>query len=144
MTACASTDIATQLACQETVLRFTAHFDAQEYDLMEGYFSADGIWRRLEGDVVGLEGLRQFLASRPPNIFVRHLISNLRTTVLSVGQAQVDSYLVAYRHDFSGPPQLPAPLDSPLLIGRYQDELRQVDGTWKIQVRQVHIDFRRA
>ena len=31
---------------------------------MEDYFAPDGVWRRADGDVVGLEQLRAFLARR--------------------------------------------------------------------------------
>lgn len=130
------------LACQDAVLRFTAHFDAQEYQAMERYFAPDGLWQRLEGDIQGVEGLRRHLAARSAGICVRHVISNMRTTFHANDHATVDSYLTAYRHDFEDGIALPAPMHTPLLLGRYVDEMRLHQDTWKIQRRRVHIDFR--
>lgn len=129
-------------ACQDVVIRFTSHFDAQEYGAMEQYFAPDGVWKRGDGDLTGIAGLREGLLRRSPHILVRHLLSNLRTQLLTPDDAVVDAYFVAYREHRSGlNTAVPAPLTQPVLIGRYSDKLRRYPEGWRIYFRQAQIDF---
>lgn len=127
--------------CEDVVIRFTTHFDAQQYAEMEQYFAADGVWRRKDGDLVGIEGLRAGLQKRDRSVIVRHLLTNMRTTRISYQRAVVESYFVAYREVRKSDATGSLPLPSPVLIGRYADELSLVDGEWKISFRQAQVDF---
>ena len=110
---------------------------------MERLFASDGIWKRADGEVRGVAQLRTFMASRPQGIVIRHVLSNLRTTLLDDERAVVDSYVTVYRYDFSDVPSLPAPLVGPDLVGRYRDELVCEADVWKLKVREVMVDFKR-
>ena len=127
--------------CQETVIRFTSHFDAGEHAAMEDYFAPDGVWRRADGDVVGLEQLRAFLARRGTALLARHLLSNLRTTVHANDRATVDSYVTAYRAVAPAAPGTAVALGLPFLLGRYRDELVLEAGQWRIARRELVVDF---
>ena len=129
-------DIAWQ--CQEAVVRFTCHFDAGEHEAMEAYYASNGVWRRSDGDVLGLEQLRAFLARRGTRVLARHVLSNMRTTVHATDRATVDSYVTAYRAEATN---VPAPLARPLLVGRYRDELVLEHGSWRIARRELMVDF---
>lgn len=124
--------------CQDAVVRFTCHFDAGEYEAMEAYFARDGVWRRTDGDVLGLEQLRAFLARRGAHVLARHVLSNMRTTVHAADRATVDSYVTAYRATAT---DRPARLGLPLLVGRYRDELVLEAGRWRIAQRELMVDF---
>ena len=76
--------------CCQVVLRFTGHFDAREYGEMEQYFAPDGVWHRADGNIEGREGLRHSMRARPPGLFVRHVITNLRASILSPSEAVVE------------------------------------------------------
>ncbi|MGA2394180.1 MAG: nuclear transport factor 2 family protein [Candidatus Lustribacter sp.] len=127
---------------EDAVIRFTACFDARDIEGMAQWFADDGVWKRPDGDIVGIAGLRAFMNRRSPGVFTRHVISNVRTTVED-GSAVVDSYVTVYRHDFAGLPVLPAPLDAPDVVGRYRDVLVKENGTWKLSLRESIVEFKR-
>jgi hypothetical protein len=110
---------------------------------MERYFTQDGVWRRNEGEIVGLPALKAFLAGRTRSALTRHVLSNVRVTLQGSEHAIVHSYVTAYRHQFAEAETLPAPLDQALLVGRYQDTLVLVKREWKIALRELQVDFRR-
>ena len=133
---------AARRACEEVVVRFTAHFDAREHEQMEQYFATDGVWSRRDGDIRGIEQLRASMAKRASNNVVRHVISNLRSQLLSADRAVVDCYVTVFRHVFADGEKSPAPMGLPFVMGSYRDELvRQTSGEWKISDRQSSIDF---
>jgi limonene-1,2-epoxide hydrolase len=127
---------------EDAVSRFTACVDARDIEGMAQWFADDGVWKRPDGDIVGIAGLRAFMNRRSPGVFTRHVISNVRTTVED-GSAVVDSYVTVYRHDFAGLPVLPAPLDAPDVVGRYRDVLVKENGTWKLSLRESIVEFKR-
>lgn len=135
-------DHAAAWACEQTVLRFSAHFDAGKFAQMMSYFADDGIWKRADGDIHGIDALRAWCARRAPGVFVRHVLSNLRTTMRDADNAVVESYVTVYRRDFDAAPVLPAPMQGPALVGRYRDELVRHGGQWKLARREVRIDFK--
>src|SRR5690606_32881458 len=96
-------------ACEDVVHRFSAHFDAFEHEEMERYFAPDARWARHDGDIRGLGQLRERMARRPTNTVVRHVITNLRTTMLSPDRAEVESYVLVFRHQFQEGEEPPAP-----------------------------------
>lgn len=131
------------MRCEAAVLRFTAHFDAREYHEMERYFAPDGLWKRHEGDVRGVIQLRERMAQFKPDFLMRHVITNMRTTLHSRQTATVDSYVTLYMHVYGDAvPPLHAPLNGPVVVGRYVDDMRCIDGDWKIQIRQPIHDFK--
>lgn len=130
------------LGPQEVVIRFTACFDAHDIEGMAQLFADSGVWTRPDGDVAGLAELRAFMSRRSPGVFVRHVISNMRTTVEG-DSAVVDSYVTVYRHDFADQPALPAPLDGPDVVGRYRDVLVNEEGSWKLSLRESIVEFKR-
>ncbi len=127
--------------CQEAVVRFTCHFDAGEYAAMEAYFARGGVWRRTEGDVIGLDQLRAFLARRGTRVLARHLLSNMRTSLHTADSATVDSYVTAYRATVPEGHGGPVPLGPPFLVGRYRDDLIVEEGSWRIARRELRVDF---
>jgi hypothetical protein len=110
---------------------------------MAQFFADAGVWKRPDGDLVGIAGLRAFMGRRSPGVFTRHVISNMRTTVENDGSVVVESYVTVYRHDFAGQPTLPAPLDGPDVVGRYRDVLVNEEGTWKLSMRESIVEFKR-
>ena len=134
--------MAAERRCEHAVVEFTAAFDLGDFDRMAQLFAEDGVWKRQDGDVVGMSQLQQLMSSRPAGLFVRHVLSNMRTTFLSEADAVVESYVTVYRHDFPGQPRRPAPLNGPNLVGRYRDQLSLREQGWKLAGREVVVDFK--
>ena len=130
------------LACERTVLRFSAAFDAGDLEGMLAEFAPEGVWHRQEGSVRGHDGLRALMATRPPGLFVRHVISNMRVTLTGPGEASCASYLTVYRDDDGGPK--PVPLRQPALVGMYHDVLRKTGQAWQLSGRSVSVDFKNS
>jgi hypothetical protein len=131
------------LAPDDVVIRFTACFDARDIEGMAQFWADTGIWKRPDGDIVGIAGLRAFMSRRSPGVFTRHVISNMQTTLENDASAVVNSYVTVYRHDFADRPVLPAPLDSPHVVGRYRDVLVNEAGNWKVSMRESIVEFQR-
>lgn len=135
--------IVIQRACEQSVVNFSTHFDAREYSSMAEYFATQGVWLRADGVITGLDELQEKMKQRPDTLFVRHVLTNFRTTVIDEMHAVVESYVTVYRCDFYESPQIPARLDCPDLVGRYHDEMILESGRWKIARRSVQVDFKR-
>ena len=134
--------MAAERLCENAIIDFTAAFDLGDFDGMSRVFAADGVWKRQDGDVVGMSQLRNLMSARASGLLVRHVLSNVRTTFSSATDAVVDSYLTVYRHDFPGEPGRPAPLGGPNLVGRYRDRLSLRADEWKLAGREVTVDFK--
>jgi hypothetical protein len=132
------------LACERAVLRFTAAFDDSDLGGMLAEFAPHGAWRRLDGSLVqGHDGVRALMAALRPTVSFRHIVTNLRVAIVGADQATCVSYVTVYMHDGKRGDG-PAPLDPPVLVGRYHDELRRESGSWLIAARRVEVDFRKA
>jgi hypothetical protein len=129
-----------QWECQQVVLRFTAHFDAGEHEQMEQYFAPDAVWYQALGPIRGRGELRQRLASLPGDLVMRHVLTNLRTTLTGPDEAVVDSYFTVYLQRRDGE-SAPVATDGPRNIGRYADRLRRIDGRWLLCERRVTFDL---
>lgn len=125
--------------CEDTVLRFLAHFDAGRFEQMKSLFDVTGQWRRPTVTISGHKGIDDQFASRTPGRLLRHMVTNLRTTVLSPTHARVDSYFVLYTGEAGTAAQHPI---TPTAIGRYEDSLHNDGKSWRIHERDVHFDIR--
>ncbi len=131
------------IACEQLVLTFSACFDDGDSAGMLELFSTNGVWKRQDGDLHGIEALRTFMEKRPTGILVRHVMSNLRTTFTNNDEAVVESYITVYRatdHRSDGP----ATFSGPDLVGRYRDVVIRRSGSWKLASREVRVDFKLA
>lgn len=131
-------------ACAALVLQFMACFDARDWAGVEACVTDDLHWQRPDRTIAGRRALREVLAATPADVRVRHVVTNLRAAPREGGGMVVDSYFTVYR--FTGPlsAEAPAPLDGPASMGRYRDELVELDGRWKLSRRQTFVDFRRG
>ena len=133
-----------QMACQDSLMNFMAHFDADQFEAMQAWFAPEGTWERADGTLKGLDALRRWAATRKPgHIFVRHAISNLRFEALPDGRVRIHSYVTVYRHDGQPGDTRPAPLNGPALVGRYIDDMVLHEGRWKIHHKSIQADFKK-
>ncbi|QBQ98724.1 nuclear transport factor 2 family protein [Paraburkholderia pallida] len=129
-------------ACEEAVLAFVRAFDDGRPDAMLLHFAPDGVWERADGTVAGHDGIVQMMQRRSQAMRVRHVITNMIATLHGADEASVKSYVTVYRHDEAVPDGKPAPLRGPALVGEYTDELRRIDGRWRIGRKQVQAWFK--
>ena len=127
--------------CSQVVLRFTAHFDAGEHAEMETYFAPDGVWFQARGPIYGRIELRERMASMPANQLMRHVLTNIRPTIVGTDLAVVDSYFTVYLQTTSTG-ELPVTTSGPRNVGRYHDVLKRVEGRWLVAERTVHFDLK--
>jgi hypothetical protein len=128
--------------CEEVVIAFARAFDAGRNDDMLSHFATDGVWERADSTVIGHDGIVQMMQRRSKAIRVRHIITNLISTLHGDDEASVTSYVTVYRHNEAVPASEPAPLRGPALVGEYTDQLRHIDGCWRICRKQVQVWFK--
>lgn len=131
-----------QFECQQNLIEFMAHFDADAFDVMEAYLAPDAVWVRADGVLHGPEGLRAWATKRQPGILVRHVLSNFRCRAISETEVHVDSYAMVFRKDMQPGDKTPANMAGPVLMGRYEDVMRNVNGRWLIAHKSVQLDFK--
>ena len=134
--------IVAERLCERAILDFTAAFDLNDVEGMAKIFAEDGVWKRQDGNIVGVAQLREMMRKRQAGLFVRHILTNIRASFVSKTHAVVESYVTVYRHDFPGEPRRPSPNAAPNLMGRYRDELRLVGNEWRLAAREVTVDFK--
>jgi hypothetical protein len=120
---------------RELYARYAFTIDYGPYDEWVKCFTSNGVFDspRL-GRHEGHDGLMKFTAmykASSGDAQVRHMMTNV--TFRIEGDAAVGGCYLTYYHCKSGKATLQA-------IGRYQDELRKVDGEWLFQYRRVFID----
>jgi len=131
-----------QLECQHNLIQFMGHFDMDEFGAMEAYLAPDAVWVRADGVLHGAADLRAWAAKRQPGILVRHVLSNFRCRAMSDTEVHVDSYCMVFRKDMQPGDTTPASMSGPVLMGRYADVMRQVNGRWLIAHKSVQLDFK--
>ena len=89
------------------------------------------------------DGVRALMAVPRPVAFFRHVVTNMRVGAAGPDQAASVSYVTVSMHDGERGGE-PAPLGPPVLVGRYQDELRREGGPWLLSDRRVAVDFRKS
>jgi hypothetical protein len=82
------------------------------------------------------------MAELPRDQIMRHVLTNLRTTIISQDEAVVDSYFTVYLQRKPEDGALPVKAHGPKNVGRYRDRLRRIDGCWLLDERIVIFDIK--
>ncbi len=125
-----------RFAINDLFIRYTTALDAGDVDTIVGCFTEDGALESpAVGKYVGHAGIREFserfAAMHRRGVQLRHVISNLAMSV-DGDTARATCYLTNIL-TMNGASQLMPP-------GRYECELRRVDGAWLFQHRLVILD----
>jgi 3-phenylpropionate/cinnamic acid dioxygenase small subunit len=122
-------------AIRELLARYCFHIDLGEYEEWLGLFTEDGVFDLGKmGHFQGRDTLRKFTKSIPTADGVptlRHCVVNPIVEV-NGDAARARSYVVVVQ----GKPQL-----SFSVVGRYEDEIVKIDGSWRFKARHVALDF---
>lgn len=120
---------------RELYARYAFTIDHGPHDDWVRCFTDDGVFEspRL-GRHAGHDGLRKFTQmykNSAGDAQVRHMMTNVIFTI--DGDTAMGGCYLEYFHCKNGKATLEA-------IGRYQDELRKINGQWLFQYRRVYID----
>jgi hypothetical protein len=125
-------DEAVQLS--QRLLALIAHLDNRRYEALAGMFTPQGRWLRQGRWLEGREAILGALESRPQNMRVRHVMSNILVTRYAQDEAKVDAYMTAYRQLEGQPPEL-------FSINLVDTIFRRVDGQWLVAEQQMVREF---
>ncbi|WP_405858950.1 nuclear transport factor 2 family protein [Streptomyces sp. NBC_01515] len=128
-------------ACERVILDFVRRLDLGEPSSVAELFTEDGTWEWPDGKrlVAGREALRKYFGSRPAGRLSRRLMSNVLVTLTSPGTAISTAYFTTYRVDGHHGGMVPA--GPPVQVGHYEDNFREVDGSWLIATRTLFLPF---
>ncbi|MDE0385047.1 MAG: nuclear transport factor 2 family protein [Defluviicoccus sp.] len=118
--------------CTRTLTGFVNALDAGDYETMARLMAETGVWVRPGGDAVGPSGLLEAMKSRPRDLIVRHVISNVAIEVIDEDNATGITYLTVYRHRGPPPENGPAPLAGVHMVGVSYNRLVRESGGWRI------------
>ena len=125
-----------RFAINDLFVRYTTALDTGDVDTIVACFTGDGALESpMIGEYAGRDGIRafseRFAAMRQRGVQLRHVISNLAMTV-NGDIAHATCYLTNIL-TVDGKSQLMPP-------GRYECELRRIDGEWLFRRRKVILD----
>ena len=119
---------------RELYARYAYALDHGDIERMMDCFTEDAVFESArQGRFEGRDGLRKFATNIPERLGgaqIRHLITN-QLCELGSDRGTGSCYFM-YFHCKSGQVQQ-------VTVGEYSDELRKVDGHWRIQSRKVTI-----
>lgn len=130
-------------ACERLVHLFVHAVDHRQYDVLRQVLAPDTVFDRLGQRIEGLEGILAYMASRPPELYVRHVCTNILIDVEAEDAASGSAYFTFYRHQGPAPdPRAGAPCAGPALMGEYHDSFRRTSEGWRIAFRAVELCFK--
>lgn len=118
--------------CERLVHLFVHAVDHREYETLRQVLAADAVFDRLGTRFEGLEAILGYMATRPPELFVRHVCTNLLVDVTSPDAASGSSYFTFFRSS------------QPSLVGEYRDTFKRTASGWRIATRTVELCFKEA
>lgn len=124
-------------------MRYAIAVNTSDLDAFVDLFCPDAVWQR--PGVPALNGqaeIRAFMAQRPTGRTLRHVNGGCLVTVHGADAASAQSQTIVY--EIRGYTDLPAPLDGPDLIVEYADQVRRVDGAWRLARRDTTVTFARS
>ena len=110
------------------------HGDIEEYI---GFFTEDASWEMPDAPRRGWAEIRAGAEERRrtgltgPGSASRHVLSTLAVHLAGVDAAEADSYFIFFRETATNP--------TIFNMGHYHDDLRFVDGEWRLARRQITI-----
>lgn len=127
--------------CQELSARFYRHLDQREYAALSEFFAGDGVWQRQGKTLQGPAAILAEVARRPATMITRHAVSNLIVDVFSEDSVSTQCYVTLYYADPGEPVKPPVRFTGPACVFTYFDELKRIDGAWKIARKWSTMDF---
>lgn len=118
----------------QRLLALISHLDNRRYEALADLFTPAGRWLRQGRWFEGRQAILGALESRPKDMRVRHVLTNILVTDFADGEARVDACMTAYRQLEGQRPEL-------FSINRVDTVFRRVDGQWRIAEQQMVREF---
>lgn len=118
---------------------FFHHLDERRYAELVALFTPDGRWLRQGQWLDGRAAVRAALDARPAAQRARHVITNAYVASNNDGEACVEAYMTAYRHE--GGIEGVARIAGPLRLNLVSTVFRRVDGDWLIAEQRLVPEF---
>ena len=118
----------------QRLLTLIAHLDNRRYDDVASLFTPTGRWLRQGRWFEGRQAILTTLESRPKNMRVRHVLTNILVTECNEGHARVDAYMTAYRQLEGQRPEL-------FSINTVDTVFQLLNGQWLIAEQQMVREF---
>jgi hypothetical protein len=126
---------ACEAACARLCLDFANGIDARDHERCANVFATDAVFDHVTGRIEGRAGVMSMLASRPTNMVIRHLCTNIDITPTGPTTATGRCYTAVLRTT-SEDGKLPVAPVLPLMV-EYHDEYALVEGRWTIIYRKT-------
>lgn len=123
-------NIAAELACSVTTVRFFHFLDRRNYDAVAALLTADGTWVRQGRALAGPEAVLEALRARPAGFTTRHLLSNIVVDLVSDHEALVGYELSVYTQLEDESARL-----GTIMTG--EDTLRRTEAGWRIHIKKA-------
>ncbi len=118
-------------ACTRLCADFAAHADEKAADALAGLFIAEGMFDRLGQIFTGHAAIRDVIAARPAEIWVRHYTSNVRIDLAADGQtASGRCHLLMFRGRVGAE-------GHEVIHAGYEDAFVLTDAGWRFSSRKV-------
>lgn len=132
-------------ACERLVQQYCHFVDHGQASRIAELFTADGIWTSPENTMTGNEEIRDGFSRRERRTArrSRHVCTNLLIDVQDEEHATGCVYLTLHRHDDKQEADV-RPSEVPAVVGEYQDNFVKTPAGWRIQRREIVVDFVRT
>jgi hypothetical protein len=125
--------------CENLILDIAWLTDHGPHSQIANLYARSGSFDK-DGEVItGKAALEEMYKKRPASLFTRHVMSNIRVTVLSETEALATSYgtVFRYRSNDNAAPIPPVIISGPEIIAEYRDTFIKESEVWKISYRSL-------
>ena len=124
-----------EAACTRLCLDFANGIDARDHERCANVFASDAVFDHITGRIEGRDGVMRMLQSRPADMVIRHMCTNIDITPTGPTKATGRCYAAVFRST-ADDRKLPLAPVVPLMV-EYHDEYALVEGRWAIRYRKT-------
>ena len=121
--------------CIEIIHRYSHYADLGRRSLIPDLFTEDGVLGFPGQPIRGRRALRDHFSLDQPDRTTVHVCTNTVIDVVSLEEARGITYLTVYAVEGEVDPY--APVDPPVRVGYYTDQIVKVDGHWRFRERAI-------
>lgn len=122
-----------ELACSQVFARLFARLDHFDYPGVARQFTHDGIWHRQGVVLQGHEAIILALQSRPPHLFVQHILHEVSCELVVPGHLKGFAYMTVFRKESTTPMVPPLPVKTADMLISWDVDFGQENGAWLIR-----------
>ena len=128
-------------ACARLCIEFAHFIDAREHERFLDLFTDDGVLDRLGEVFDGKAAIADMLAARSPQLFTRHLCTDIVVDVHSDTHASGSSRALFHKAMTGTQTGYPLTCEGAPAVAEYHDCYSRVSGRWKLARRVIRLAF---